>query len=343
MQTSRVDPVALRSAWGDFLGRYNWEFMTTLTFDPKRRSNVDARAALRGAVQWCQSLTRQLGEEAGWVATAEFSPGERWHAHVLLIGVPRKRASLGSRMWLSRNGFTKITPVHSPRSACLYVTKQAALTGDIEISDSLLSGLPLNAPSVDLCHPSAPPNRSSDQAAGANACPAGGTIDSRHESGAARRCTICDIALLPDEPVWRTTRIQVTGPYRRRRNRLCFSCVRCTSDRCRHRWPLSPCLSCGRPIGVRPSCRSFCSDQCRGRFYSLRRKAERQMQRNHAASPCLGCGLPFERVRSDQKTCSAACRQRVYRRRLAIPDERVRSGQESGAADAPPGSEGGVS
>src|SRR5207249_9081449 len=42
-------------------------------------------------------------------------------------------------MWHQRNGFVKVTPVDDSRGAVLYTTKQAVLSGDIELSSDTLS------------------------------------------------------------------------------------------------------------------------------------------------------------------------------------------------------------
>src|SRR5689334_19944682 len=78
----------LKRAWAQFLGRVGWEFFVTLTFDPNRVPDVDRALAVSEARWWCGDVARLTRTPVGWIIAAERGHGGRWHAHVLLVGLP---------------------------------------------------------------------------------------------------------------------------------------------------------------------------------------------------------------------------------------------------------------
>jgi hypothetical protein len=129
---------ALKQAWADFLGRIPWEVFVTLTFDPKRVFDVDRELAMKEARWWCGEVSRLVRKPVAWVIAPERGHGGRWHAHVLLAGLPSMGIGRAPEaIWRQRNGYIDVDRVTDVDVAALYTTKAAALTGDIELSDTV--------------------------------------------------------------------------------------------------------------------------------------------------------------------------------------------------------------
>jgi hypothetical protein len=143
-----------------------------------------------------------------------------------------------------------------------------------------------------------------------------GIVASRHARRTAEYCGRCGSAFEPDETIWRLTVPHVITPYVRRW-RLSVCCSGCTPDRRQRERCVRPCEHCGRPVGVLPGRRTFCSDRCTWSWYNAQRNARTAVERL-ARPQCRGCGKRFIQTRSDATTCSPACRQRVYRQRRAV-------------------------
>ena len=128
----------LVDAWGCFLGRVPWQFMVTLTFDPRRIFPVDRQTAMREAVGWCHRLSWVVRRPVAWLVAVERGKAGRWHAHVLLVGAPDHLGPAPEAMWRQRNGFIRVMQVDQARGAVVYATKEAARLGDVELSDTLI-------------------------------------------------------------------------------------------------------------------------------------------------------------------------------------------------------------
>ena len=128
----------LVDAWGRFLGRVPWQFMVTLTFDPRRIFPVDRQTAMREAVGWCCRLAWVVRRPVAWLVAVERGKAGLWHAHVLLVGAPDHLGSAPEAMWRQRNGFIRVMRVDQARGAVVYATKEAARLGDVELSDTLI-------------------------------------------------------------------------------------------------------------------------------------------------------------------------------------------------------------
>jgi hypothetical protein len=130
---------ALRQGWVELLGRIRWEWFVTLTFDPKRVWDVDRELVVKEARWWCGQVARLVRRPVAWVIAPERGHGGRWHAHVLLVGLPD--AGIGrvpEGMWRQRNGYIEVVRVRDSAAVAVYTTKSAALTGEIELSDTLV-------------------------------------------------------------------------------------------------------------------------------------------------------------------------------------------------------------
>jgi hypothetical protein len=136
---ARLRGPALQLAWGAFLGRVRWDNFVTLTFDPKRVFPVGQERAVREAVSWCNGVARALRTPVGWVVAPERTRSGQWHSHALLVGVEHEQAVALAAPWQFRNGMIDIRRVAAGDSntIALYTTKEAAITGEAVLSDTL--------------------------------------------------------------------------------------------------------------------------------------------------------------------------------------------------------------
>ena len=132
----RVDRDELRAAWA-FLGCVPWKLFLTLTFDPKRVFPVGRERAEREAQQWCNLLGYMSRCPLRWLYAAERSARGHWHVHVLLTDLDEKRIAPALGVWRSRNGNVDVRPVYNGGGAVLYTMKEAALNGEVVISDTI--------------------------------------------------------------------------------------------------------------------------------------------------------------------------------------------------------------
>lgn len=129
-----------------------------------------------------------------------------------------------------------------------------------------------------------------------------------------RTCAECGRVLQPLEAV---TRVEF-------REGLGYECHPCTEKSITFQlgWvrSLGPCEACGRPVSEQTfrSRRSICSDACRIKLDTNRKRERRRAQRRDIT--CASCGKEFSPSRSDKRTCSNRCRQRVYRLRSRVTD-----------------------
>lgn len=149
---ARLHGRALSEAWGTFLGRVPWQLFVTLTFDPIQWPSVDKQLAMKEAIWWCQQTSRLVRRPLAWALAAERGRGGRWHAHVLLVGLPDGLGGGPEAMWRQRNGHLDVKEVWRSDRLSVYATKQAALEGDVELSDTLrrYRDVLTAGPSVDL-------------------------------------------------------------------------------------------------------------------------------------------------------------------------------------------------
>lgn len=126
----------LELAWGDFLGRIPWELFVTLTFDPKRVFPVREARAEKEMFQWCCQLEFALRRPVASLIAVERGRSGQWHGHVLLAGVPSDISPLPA-LWELRNGRISVKPVHAIEGIVLYATKEAALSGNLVLSEAV--------------------------------------------------------------------------------------------------------------------------------------------------------------------------------------------------------------
>ena len=128
---------ALKTAWADHFSNIPWEFMATLTFDPRRNSPSRSAAVDEGR-WWCGQLARLRRASVGWLFVVERGAGGRaLHLHVLIAGLRPLDRALAASLWDVRNGAAHLRDVDDRRKAVAYVTKNAYATGDVHFADDL--------------------------------------------------------------------------------------------------------------------------------------------------------------------------------------------------------------
>jgi hypothetical protein len=132
----RVPAAVLRVAWMEFVGRIPWTLFVTLTFDPRRVYPVDRVRAENEALRWCSLIGWAHRRRVAWLIATERGRSGQWHAHVLLTGVASDMSVIAG-MWSLRNGHVDVRPITNAPGAVLYSTKDAALSGELLLSDTL--------------------------------------------------------------------------------------------------------------------------------------------------------------------------------------------------------------
>lgn len=132
----RVRGAMLLLGWVEFMGNIPWDLLVTLTFDPKRVFPVSSTRAEKEALTWCGLFGWTFRRPVAWLIALERHQSGQWHAHVLLAGVPNDIALL-ARLWELRNGRIDVQAVSNAVGAVLYSTKEAALAGEIILSETV--------------------------------------------------------------------------------------------------------------------------------------------------------------------------------------------------------------
>jgi hypothetical protein len=128
---------ALAAAWAAFIGRIAWSHSITLTFDPKKRYPVSRELASREAFRWLNQLAADSRSPVGWVYATERGKTGHWHVHALVTGVHVGALEHVVRSWELRNGIAHVMPVDDTEGAVMYLTKNAALDGEVVLSDTI--------------------------------------------------------------------------------------------------------------------------------------------------------------------------------------------------------------
>lgn len=135
---NRLRRQALQRAWADFLGRFEWQWFVTLTFDPRRAFPAGHRKADREAFWWCGQVEHLLRRPVAWVYAPERGPTGQWHVHALFLGIGAPEEWRAPRaLWTARNGYLDVRPVTDSDGALMYATKSAALSGEVVVCDTL--------------------------------------------------------------------------------------------------------------------------------------------------------------------------------------------------------------
>jgi len=126
------------AAWAGRLEAVAWHWYATLTY----RELVHPEAAESGARQWLSDLAAHARRPLAWVLAWELQRRGVLHAHLLLVGVPRRWIIGGDcrlaamRMWerLHRNhGFARVEAFEPDLGAGGYLGKYVAKGGAVDV------------------------------------------------------------------------------------------------------------------------------------------------------------------------------------------------------------------
>ncbi len=134
----------LSIAWASLFGGVNWRWFVTLTFDPKRVYPVSEERASREAFRWCCDTASMLRRPLGWLYATERGQGGQWHAHVLIVGCCEP-LDVPVAVWRLKNGEADIREVWGAIGATEYLSKDAAIRGEVTWSDTLYRYIGRNA------------------------------------------------------------------------------------------------------------------------------------------------------------------------------------------------------
>lgn len=148
----------LRDAWESLLGRQQWQYALTLTFDPAHVPDTASRSAA-----FCNKTFRRLIRHindslygrrwssrprhrcASWAYICEAHGDGRLHMHALLATPSRSPEALTQRdictWWHARYGLASCDPPHSQLAAVRYLVKslRKGPVADVELSWNFLS------------------------------------------------------------------------------------------------------------------------------------------------------------------------------------------------------------
>ncbi len=133
---------AIRNAWCEFLGQWQWEWFCTLTF----RDIVHPEAADKSFRYFTSKLNRQLygprwykKAHGGipWVRALEYQRRGVIHFHAMFSAVEGLRRLTCMDEWNEIAGFARIEAIVDKWAVRRYVTKYCLKEGEIELGGAL--------------------------------------------------------------------------------------------------------------------------------------------------------------------------------------------------------------
>lgn len=109
-----------RAALGAWLGQYDWDHFSTLTF----AEPPSEHAAVRGFGRWIRRLEQRTQHAVHWVYTIERCASSARHIHALLHGTGCLSVSSVRAAW--GHGYTRVLVYDRRRGAARYVAKFVA-------------------------------------------------------------------------------------------------------------------------------------------------------------------------------------------------------------------------
>ena len=135
----------LRSAYGEFVARWDWEWFATFTF----AHATHPERALKLFRVWRSILSREIYGRRWYkrhpygvrsVVAVEFHKSGQIHLHALLAGVGDIRRLTYMDKWEDLDriaGHPRIYPVENNEAVSSYVTKYVTKDGDVYLSENL--------------------------------------------------------------------------------------------------------------------------------------------------------------------------------------------------------------
>lgn len=137
----RINARRVRLGWGyEFLPRFGWERLITLTTGPKRFARASEDRVSRDVHRLCCELSYLSRFAVSWAYAVEGGGGPALHAHVLVMNESptARRAVLTG--WQARNGrVTHCREVDDVRAASAYLCRSIGPNGEVVLSDSLIT------------------------------------------------------------------------------------------------------------------------------------------------------------------------------------------------------------
>jgi len=139
---SKISNKAIRNAWCEFLGRWDWQWFCTLTF----RDIVHPEAANKSFRYFTSKLNRQLygprwyKKAYGgipWVRALEYQRRGVIHFHALFADVEGVRRLSWMDEWDRIGGYARIEAIKDKWAVRRYVTKYCLKEGEIELGGAL--------------------------------------------------------------------------------------------------------------------------------------------------------------------------------------------------------------
>jgi len=137
-----IDRQALRTAWTQLLGRWEWEWFCTFTF----RDSVHPEAADKRFRVFVSQCNRTLygprwhkhGRGIRWVRALEYQKRDVIHYHALMAGVEDLRRLTWMDRWYEMAGIARIEQIESTDAVSRYVSKYVVKGGEIDMGGPLM-------------------------------------------------------------------------------------------------------------------------------------------------------------------------------------------------------------
>jgi len=141
-QVSKISEKALRIAWTEFLGQWQWMWFCTMTF----RDVVHPEAANKTFKYFISKLNRSLygprwfkraGGGVPWCRGLEFQRRGVIHYHALLGSVQDARPWVWMQKWDRLAGYSRIELIEDSWRARRYISKYVMKHGNVEVGGAL--------------------------------------------------------------------------------------------------------------------------------------------------------------------------------------------------------------
>jgi len=124
-----VSGQALVDAWGEFLGKMQFDWFTTHTF----RHPVGPQAANAAWADWVRWVRRRNGHRAEWFRVTERTVAGAIHFHALLGRCGQVRRLSALDYWRHRYGFGQVVRFDRRLGAPHYISKYVSKNADGEL------------------------------------------------------------------------------------------------------------------------------------------------------------------------------------------------------------------